>query len=84
MAYTKLQDLRKMRARNKGSNKRLAAALRRTAAWLEKKGPEEFTKAEAKAFRALWTMLDQRLFANVLTASVQDILDGKQKTKYTY
>lgn len=84
MAYTKIQDLRKMRATNKGSNKRLAASLRSVAQWLEKKGPEEFTPREIKLLKNLREMLTQRLLANALTESVQDILDGKQKTRYTY
>ena len=38
MAYTNLQDLRKMRARNKGLNRGLAVSLRAVAVRLEKKG----------------------------------------------
>jgi hypothetical protein len=82
MAYTKLQDLRKMRARNKGLNWKLAASLRAVAARLEKKGPEEFTRKEVTALQGLRSMLSQRLLANALAQSVQDILDGKPKTKY--
>ena len=82
MPYTKLQDLRKMRARNKGLNRKLAASLRAAAARLGKKGPEEFTRKEVAALQALRSMLSQRLLANALTQSVQDILDGKPKTNY--
>jgi hypothetical protein len=81
MAYTKVQDFRKMRATNKGLNRKLAASLRDTA-WLDKKGPEEFTAREAKGLRAIRDMLTQRLFINALTQSMQDIINGKTTGKY--
>jgi len=84
MAYTRIQTLRNMRAKNKGSNRRIAARLRDISGWLDKKGPEEFTRREANQLRALRDMLTQRLYANVLTQATQDNLDGKHKTRYEY
>jgi hypothetical protein len=71
-----------MRARNKGSNRIPAASLRDLAVRLEKKGPEEFTRREVTALQGLRSRLSQRLLANALAESVQDILDGKTKNKH--
>ena len=84
MAYTELQELRKIRARNKGLNKKLAATLREMAALLENKGPKELTSREVRAFQTLRTMITNRLLANALTQSVQDVLNGTTKSQYQY
>ena len=84
MAYTKQQELRKMRARNKGSNKRIAASLTRLAERLNRKGPEEFSPAERLAIKRVRDMLTQRLYADALTEAMQDIINGKIKTTYVY
>ncbi|HVA17189.1 MAG TPA: hypothetical protein VMV59_05685 [Candidatus Dormibacteraeota bacterium] len=82
MAYTTLQKLRKMRATNKGSNRRLAASLRRLAGRLERKGPEELTRQEVNALQTLRSKLAERLRANALTQAVQDNLDVSPKGKH--
>jgi len=61
MAYTQLQKLRKMRARNKGLNRILGSTLRRVAAQFEKKGPEELTRQEVNTLQTLRSMLATRL-----------------------
>jgi hypothetical protein len=81
MAYTHVQKLRKMRAKNKGWNRRLAADLRRIAAWLEKKGPDEFSRSEIKYLQALRGMLDQRLYMNALAKSLNDFLVSPEQYK---
>jgi hypothetical protein len=78
MAYTNIQTLRKMRARNKGMNKRLAASLRDTQ-WLGRKGPEEFSRREIKDLQLLGKMLSLRLYANALTKAHHDLLSNPEK-----
>lgn len=82
MVYSKHQDLRRMRAKNKGFNLRLVASFHAIATRLEKKGPEEFSSKEVKELQRLRSILTQRLLANALIQSMQDMLDGKPKTKY--
>jgi hypothetical protein len=77
MAFTKLQNLRKMRARNKGMNSKLAANLRSTAKWLDRKGPDELSRSEIVALQSLRSLISNRLYVNALTGSVQIVLDGK-------
>ena len=67
MAYTSVQNLRKMRAKNKGWNRKLAANLRRTVSWLTRKGPEEFSRNEIKELKLLRDMIGDRLYTNALT-----------------
>jgi hypothetical protein len=79
MAYTHIQKLRKMRAKNKGWNKKLAASLRHTIAWLERKGPEEFSRREIKDLQLLRKMLDERLYMNAITKSTDELLANPEK-----
>jgi hypothetical protein len=81
MAYTRIQDLRKTRARNKGVSRKLAARLRRTLAWLERKGPEEFSRPEIKDLQALREMLNTRLYLNALTKSKAEFTANPAKFK---
>ena len=68
-----------MRARNKGQNKILAKDLRDTAAMLERKGPEEFTRNQIRLLQASREMISIRLHENALTKSMQITLDGNYK-----
>lgn len=79
MAYTKIQKLRRMRAKNKGMNISLVANLRRVATMLEKKGPAEFSRKEIVALQGLREMLNVRLYTNALTESTQVVFDGNCK-----
>jgi len=82
MAYTQLQKLRKMRARNKGLNRILGSTLRRVAAQFEKKGPEELTRQEVNTLQTLRSMLATRLRTNALTQAVYDNLHGIPKRRH--
>lgn len=87
MAFTRLQQLRKARAENKGSNKRVASGLRRVADMLDKKGPAEFTRREISNLQAAREMITWRLYENACTKGMQDTMDGKlvfKDGKYTY
>jgi hypothetical protein len=46
--YTRLQNLRKMRAEDKGVSRQLAVELRKTAAWLAKQEPDELPRPQIK------------------------------------
>ena len=79
MKYTPLQNLRKTRAINKGENKRIAKALRVTAAILDHKGPEEFSRREIRVLQTMREMLSIRLYENAIAKSIQITLDGNCK-----
>jgi imidazole glycerol phosphate synthase subunit HisF len=76
MPYTKLQNIRWMRAKNKGQNRKLAAKLHAVAALLEQKGPEEFSRAQITALQRLRELLTARLYTNAMTQAMQILLDG--------
>ena len=76
MAYTKIQTLRKMRATNKGSNQKLARALRETAAILGQIGPEDFTDKEIRLLELTSQMLLRRVEINKLTKDLQKKTDA--------
>jgi hypothetical protein len=87
MAFTHLQQLRKARAQNKGSNRRLAAAFRRVADMLDKKGPAELTRREISSMQAAREMITWRLYENACTKGLQDTMNGKivfENGTYTY
>lgn len=79
MTFTQLQKLRKARARNKGSNRRVAASIRVVAAILKQKGPEELSRTEIVALQRLRSMLSQRLYANAYTKAMQLVMNGNFK-----
>jgi hypothetical protein len=79
MAYTPIQKLRRMRAKNKGWNKKLAASMRFTVAWLERMGPEEFSRREIKDLQLLRKMLDPRLYMNAITNSHDELIANPEK-----
>lgn len=81
MAYTDIQKLRKMRATNKGSNRRLAGILRRTAAWLDKKGPAELAASEIKQLQGLTKAIAARLHANAYTKAFAEGVAKIEKLK---
>jgi len=68
-----------MRAKNKGWNKKLAASLRDTVAWLGRKGTEDFSRREIKDLQLLRKMLDQRLYMNAITKSTDELLANPEK-----
>jgi hypothetical protein len=87
MAFTHLQQLRKARAQNKGSNKRVAAILRRVADMLDKKGPAELTRREISNLQSAREMITWRLYENACTKGMQDTMNGKivfKDGQYTY
>ena len=65
-----------MRAKNKGTNKIIAAALQRAARMLESKGPDELSRAEVRYLQAIREMLTSRLYANACTKELQAAIDG--------
>jgi hypothetical protein len=81
MAYTSIQKLRRMRAKNKGWNQKLAASLRDTGAWLTRKGAEEFSRSEIKDLQILRKMLDKRLYMNAIAKSTDEFLTNPEKFK---
>jgi hypothetical protein len=87
VVYTQLQQLRKARAENKGSNKRVAVSLRRVADMLDKKGPSELTRGEITRLQAVRELLTWRLRENACTKGLQDMMNGKFKLEngvYSY
>lgn len=79
MAFTTIQQLRRMRAKNKGSNRRVAASLRITAEWLDKKGPEEFSASEIKQLQTLAKSINLRLETNAHTKRAHEIWANIEK-----
>ena len=79
MGFTKLQDLRKMRAMNQGLNEKLAASLRKTADWLERKGRTEFMRVEIVALQSLREFVTARLEANARTKNFKLFIEGKSR-----
>lgn len=79
MAYTILQHVRKMRARNKGANRRLASTLRRVATWLDRQGPEELSRLQIRQLQNLREMITTRLAANAVTKLADDYVSGRRK-----
>jgi hypothetical protein len=87
MAFTRIQQLRKARATNKGSNKRVASVLRRVADMLDEKGPTELTRNEISQLQTAREMITLRLYENACTKGIQDTMDGKlvfKDGKYIY
>jgi hypothetical protein len=87
MAFTHLQQLRKARATNKGSNKRVARVLQDVAEMLDKKGPSELTRKEISNLQTARKLITLRLYENACTKAMQDTMDGKLIFKdgvYTY
>ncbi len=81
MAYTNIQKLRRARATNKGSNRRLAASLRADAAWLDRKGPEELSASEIKLLQSVVKMINLRLKADAYTKAIAEALAEIEKEK---
>jgi hypothetical protein len=77
--YTNVQCARKMRAKNKGLNKRLAATLRDSIAWLENKGPEDFSRAEIEDLQRLAGKVAERLHKNALTKAFSDLIANPER-----
>jgi hypothetical protein len=76
MAYTKIQTLRKMRARNKGLNQKVAKRLRSAAEMLEQIGPEELTRSEIRVLELASQTLVRRLNVNELTTKLAKVVDA--------
>ncbi len=79
MAYTSIQKLRKIRAKNKGWNKKLAVSLRGTVAWLGRKGPEEFSRNEIRDLQLLREMIGTRLYMNAIAKANGEFLANPAK-----
>jgi hypothetical protein len=77
MPYTSLQKLRRARAKNKGTNRRMARWLRTLAGMFDKKGPEEFSRKEIEAVQAAREMLTNRLYMNAVTKHLHLLVEGK-------
>ena len=77
--FSRLQNLRKMRAENKGISRQLAAELRKTASWLEKQGPEELSHAQVKDLQLAAYMIGHRLYLNALSKGMADLMDHPEK-----
>jgi len=74
--YTLNQTLRKVRALNKGRNKRIAAALRKIAAMLEGKRPTEFSQLERRILKKLCVAVTTRLERDDATRTVAKLIES--------
>jgi hypothetical protein len=88
MAYSSLQALRRMRGKNKGLNKRLAASFRALAQALDKRGPEELAPQEIRALQSAREAITARLYANALAKGMNFLVTNapklKRNGKYVY
>jgi len=77
MAFTPVQTLRRLRAKNKGLNRKLAADLRIVADMLDKLGPEGFSRKQIVALQTLREALNVRLYTNALAETTPKQENGK-------
>ena len=77
MAYTPVQILRRLRAKNKGLNRKLAVELRVVADMLDTMGPDGFSRKQIVALQNLREALNIRLYTNALTETTPKKENGK-------